>query len=170
MDEKPVWRVGVVISSDRAYQGRYEDKTGPAVKAWIEAQLEFTLGEMAVIPDDESALKEKASDMLVRNDVVIVSGGTGLGERDITPQTIEALSDYCIPGVGELLRAESLKYSLNAYLSRCGGWVKQQKLILALAGSPKAASEQLDILRDLLPHLILSLRGLCKHRRRTVEL
>ena len=93
--------------------------------------------------------------------------GTGLGPRDITPQVLDGACDYGIPGFGELLRQGSLKYSLNAYLSRCGGWVKGRTLVLALPGNPKAVVEQLDILADLLPHALKSLQGKCDDRRKT---
>jgi len=157
----------VIISSDRAHQGTYEDKSGPAIKNWIEKNELLSLEKLSVLPDDAEILKSTVTNDTVSHDVVIVCGGTGLGPRDISPQAIKSIADYNIPGIGEMLRTESLKYSLNSYLSRCGGWVKNQKLILALPGNPKAVCEQLDMLKDLLPHILQSLKGECKHRRRT---
>jgi molybdopterin biosynthesis enzyme MoaB len=80
---------------------------------------------------------------------------------------LDKVCDFAVPGFGEMLRAGSLKYSLNAYLSRCGGWVKGRALVLALPGNPKAVTEQLGIMKDLLPHALQSVRGECKHRRKT---
>jgi molybdenum cofactor synthesis domain-containing protein len=118
-----------------------------------------------VVPDELIGIQNAVIAALPECDFVVVSGGTGLGPRDLTPQAVAGIADYEVPGLGELLRRESEKYSRNAYLSRCGGWVLGQKLVLAVPGNPKAAVEQLGILEDLLPHVILSLRGECKHRR-----
>ncbi|HBQ21036.1 MAG: hypothetical protein A2Z91_09295 [Deltaproteobacteria bacterium GWA2_38_16] len=156
----------VIVSSDRASQGTYEDKAGPAAQNWLCSNGYKNKG-VVIIPDNPKILRDKLLEILETVDVVVVSGGTGLGPRDITPQTLRDLSDYEIPGFGERLRQESLKYSLNSYLSRCGGYVKNDKLILALPGNPKAVTEQLDILSELLPNAVCALRGECKHRNRT---
>lgn len=153
----------VIISSDRASAGAYEDRSGPAVCDWL-TNNHFAVPPRQVVADDRDALL-KALQQTEGADLVVISGGTGLGPRDITPQVLEEYCDYIIPGFGEMLRAESLKYSLNSYLSRCGGYVRGSVLYLAIPGSPEAAVEQLGILRDLLPHALKSLKGNCDHRR-----
>lgn len=157
----------VIVSSDRAHTGTYEDLAGPAARTWLEGKRHTVLS-VVVVPDEPEALTA-AIDRALHSGVnlIVVSGGTGLSPRDRTPQTLDQYCDYQIPGFGELLRQGSLKYSLNAYLSRCGGWVKQQAIILALPGNPKAVTEQLDILSDVLPHALMSVKGECKHRRKT---
>jgi len=155
----------VIVCSDRASLGTYEDKSGPAAKEWL-SQNGYKCLDIKVIPDDavtlrESVLKGTESDA----DFIVISGGTGISPTDITPQTLATFCDYEVPGFGEMLRQESLKYSLNSYLSRCGGWVLNKKLIFALPGNPKAVKEQLDILKNLLPHAIDAVQGNCKHRR-----
>lgn len=159
----------VITCSDRAHQGIYEDKSGEASASWLTSHGYIAV-DRTLVPDDASKLIA-ALDPLVAKDIklVVITGGTGLGSRDITPQTLDGWADYSIPGFGELLRAESRRYSLNAYLSRCGGWVKKSALVLALPGNPKAAVEQLDILADLLPHALKSMQGLCDHRRKVVD-
>jgi molybdenum cofactor synthesis domain-containing protein len=158
-------RVAVVVASDRAHDGTYVDGSGPAAVEWLQKKR-YDVLEKVVVPDEANALIEAVLGFVEQAaDLVIVSGGTGIGPRDITPQTLAAICDYQIPGFGELLRAESLKYSRNAYLSRCGGWVKDKSLVLALPGNPKAVTEQLDILGDLLPHALKALHGKCKDRR-----
>lgn len=112
------------------------------------------------------ALQNAILQIINEVDMLVVCGGTGLGPTDITPQTLERICDYSIPGFGELLRAESLKFSLNSYLSRCGGYVCNGRLVLAIPGNPRAAAEQLGILKDLLPHAIGAVRGRCKDRRK----
>lgn len=160
-------KTGVIVCSDRASSGTYEDKSGPAASAWLSAHNYFCK-DVVVIPDNAEMLTEVVQTMSSSDlDFIVISGGTGLGPTDITPQTLDAVCDYEVPGFGEMLRQQSLKYSLNSYLSRCGGWVLNRKLIFALPGNPKAVTEQLDILQELLPHAIESVQGKCKHRRPT---
>lgn len=159
------FKTQVIVCSDRASSGTYEDRSGPAAQGWLAANG-YHCTSVKVIPDDTAALSravlEAASSFV---DFVVISGGTGIGPTDITPQTLTKICDYEVPGFGEMLRRESLKYSKNAYLSRCGGWVLNKKLIFALPGNPKAVVEQLDMLKDLLPHAIDAVQGTCKSRR-----
>ena len=161
------YAAAVIVSSDRAFHGNYTDQSGPAAVGWL-GEHGYQVLRSQVVADDRSMLTHAVS-ALVDNHIplVVISGGTGLGSRDITPQTLDQICDYGIPGFGEMLRRESLKYSLNAYLSRCGGWVKSRTLILALPGNPKAVTEQLSILQDLLPHALKALAGACDDRRST---
>jgi len=155
----------VIVSSDRAHAGTYVDESGPAVRAWLEDQG-YEVASLTVVADEPADLN--GAILGAKGiDLIITSGGTGISPRDVTPQTLDAICDYSIPGIGELLRAGSLKYSLNAYLSRCGGWVKDGSLILALPGNPKAVVEQLGIISDLLPHAVSAVKGKCGHRRKT---
>ena len=160
-------RAKVLVSSDRASDGIYGDLSGPAAANWLELHG-YKVDGIQVVADDWSdlsqAIESHCSDGIK---LLVTSGGTGLGSRDITPQVLDKIADYSIPGFGELLRRESLRYSLNAYLSRCGGWVKGRTLVLALPGNPKAVCEQLDILSDLLPHALKSLDNSCSDRRPT---
>jgi molybdenum cofactor synthesis domain-containing protein len=155
----------VVVSSDRASSGTYEDKSGPAAREWL-TEHGYTCRDVVVIPDNAEQLSEVVQTAVQSDiDFIIVSGGTGIGPTDLTPQTLNGICEYEVPGFGEMLRKESLKYSLNSYLSRCGGWVLRKKLIFALPGNPKAVKEQLDILQELLPHAVDAVQGKCKHRR-----
>ena len=171
--QRPLNVVAVVlVASDRAHQGTYQDRSGPAAAAWLMDQG-MAVQAVTILPDDRDALTHALDSCCARLAdelaLVVISGGTGLGPRDVTPQVLNHFADYEIPGFGELLRRESLRYSLNAYLSRCGGWVRSGVLILALPGNPKAVVEQLEILRDLLPHALKSLKGRCDHRRPPVD-
>ena len=163
MKTKPI--VQVVICSDRASSGTYEDKSGPAASRWL-VDNGFISRDVIVIPDSSEMLTEIIqTSILVDNDFIVISGGTGISPTDITPQTLDEICEYSVPGFGEMLRRESIKYSLNAYLSRCGAWVLKRKLIFALPGNPKAVVEQLEIIKDLLPHALDAVQGVCKHRR-----
>jgi molybdenum cofactor synthesis domain-containing protein len=159
----------VIVSSDRATSGTYEDLSGPAAVGWLGSHGFEVVGKV-VVPDDAVRLADELDHFVTMGaNLVVISGGTGIGPRDVTPQTMARHCDYEVPGLGEMLRRESLKYSLNAYLSRCGGWVKGRTLVLALPGNPKAVTEQLAILEDLLPHAVEAARGACAHRRKTPE-
>lgn len=162
-------KAAVIVTSDRASAGTYADESGPAAAEWLEARGYALLHTVVVADDQNAVVNALLSALDHKADLVVTSGGTGLGPRDVTPQALDRACDYHVPGIGELLRRDSLKYSLNAYLSRCGGWVKERTLILALPGNPKAVVEQLDILADILPHALASVRGECKHRRKTGE-
>jgi molybdenum cofactor synthesis domain-containing protein len=162
--DKPVRAALIVLcETDRAATSGAHSIT--AVENWLRAQ-NFSVAVSVVIDYDTFQLNRAFEAARAGAEVVIVCGGTGLGEREITPQTLERLCDYAIPGIGEMLRAESLKHSPNSYLSRCGGYVSQGRLVLALPGSAKAAVEQLEILKELLPHAINSVKGRCKSRRK----
>jgi molybdenum cofactor synthesis domain-containing protein len=162
-------RAMVVVSSDRAAQNVYIDEAGPVAKAWLEDHG-FEVPKVIIVPDDREALlnaledhhhnPEKPHDSF---DLIVVSGGTGLGTRDHSPQVIARYADYEIPGFGEIMRAESRKFSPKAFLSRCGAWVIGTQLILAIPGSPKATREQLDICRELIPAALKALKNQCDH-------
>lgn len=167
MSPSPPRPAAIIVSSDRAYEGTYQDQSGPAATRWLTSHG-FTVVKSRVLADDPAMLQHAVSDLVMEEiPLIVISGGTGLGPRDITPQTLDQVCDYGIPGFGEILRRESLKYSLNAYLSRGGGWVKGRSLILALPGHPKAVVEQLSMLEDLLPHALKAVAGTCNHRRST---
>ena len=164
MGELPVViNAKVIVCSDRAYEGVYPDESGALAHRWLKDAGYDSLG-VTVIPDNEEKLHEVLTNFLPQVDLIVISGGTGLGPRDITPQFLHHFTDYEVAGFGELMRRESCKFSANAYLSRCGAWVKEQKLIVALPGNKRAVEEQLDIVADILPHAVMSLKGECRHR------
>ena len=140
------------------------DVTRHAVNAWLVA-MQFLPDEGRTLEFDADTLSREFVAARERSELVVVCGATGIGSRDIAPQTLARLCDFEIPGIGEMLRAESLKYSLNSYLSRCGGFVSQGRLVLSIPGNVKAALEQLEILKSLLPHAINSANGRCITRR-----
>lgn len=164
MINRPV-NCAIIISSDRASSGEYQDRSGAIATSWLR-ERGFVCHPPQIVADNTNDLTNAVSQAISNKaDLIVISGGTGLGPRDLTPQTLEKICDYQIPGFGELLRKESLKYSLNAYLSRCGAWLKDRCLILALPGNPNAVREQLDILADILPHALKAIVGKCDDRR-----
>lgn len=151
----------IIVCSDRAFRGEYEDTAGLALYDWLHANS-FRCSPPTIVPDDKDVIIETLKSQMA-HDLLIFVGGTGLSPRDVTPQTLALACEYEIPGVGEFLRSESLKVTPNALLSRCGAWVIEQKLVLALPGSKKAAFEMISMLGDMLPRLLRALGNACDH-------
>lgn len=166
MDKKldDTYRAAIIIASDRSFRKQYDDLSGPVIQKWLK-ERGYHSAAPHIIPDDKESIWESIRSVLGNIDFIVISGGTGLGPHDVTPQTLQDWCDYEVVGIGELLRRESEKHSANTWLSRCGAWVKDQKLILALPGSPRAVIEQLQILESLIPRALDSLKGQCKHER-----
>lgn len=150
--------VGIVVMSDRASAGDYEDKSGPAI-AKILQQKGASVSGVRIIPDDVAAIKSAVAAMADENRMIILSGGTGPGPRDVTPETLVDLCDKMIPGFGELLRTDGAQITDMAWLSRsCAGLVGGT-LVIAMPGSPKAVREGLEALLPLLPHALKMIEG-----------
>lgn len=146
-------KIGVITVSDSVYRGTREDGN----KAVIEELIAKAGGEVVfykIMPDErreiEGALIHAADELNL--DVVFTSGGTGLSQRDVTPEATRAILDREAPGLAELMRRETAKTTPMAALSRgvCG--LRGETLIINLPGSPKGVRECLDVIVDLLPH------------------
>jgi molybdopterin adenylyltransferase len=157
-------RASTLVLCEPARTPSHGEVTRRAVNDWLSA-MDFVPDDGLTLDFDADALAREFVAARKRSELVVVCGGTGIGSRDIAPQTLTKLCDFEIPGLGEMLRAESLKYSLNSYLSRCGGYVSKGRLVLSIPGNVKAALEQLEILKSLLPHAIDSANGRCTTRR-----
>jgi len=140
-------KVGILVMSDRASNGEYADQSGPLLKELIkEAGAE--LCSYDVIPDDKDAISTTIQSIQskYKPDLLIASGGTGPGPRDITPEVLEQISDRMLDGLGDLLRAESLNFTDTAWLSRTTASMIGPMLTIAFPGSPKAVQECWDII------------------------
>lgn len=163
-----VFTAKIVTLSDRASKGEYEDRSGPRVKALLEKffeEIKWKLeAEVVVIPDDRDKLRsilvnEKESG----TDIVITTGGTGIGSRDFTPEIVSEFLDKEIPGVMEMIR---MKYGMekpNALLSRGIAGVMGNTLVYALPGSVKAVNEYMHEISKSMQHLFYMLHGLDVH-------
>ena len=151
-------KVLVLTISDRASQGVYEDKSGPAIESILGEKLPESVIDRLIVPDEENAIKEAFVNNLDK-DIIITTGGTGIGPRDITPDITEKFCDRLIPGISEYLRNESLKETINAVLSRGVAGVKGNTLIINLPGSVKGASFCAEQLIQILPHALKMMRG-----------
>lgn len=153
-------RCALITLSDRAAQGVYEDRSGARL-ADIVSTAGGTLQHRVILPDDHDRLAAEVQRLVQRGDIdlVLCTGGTGIGPRDITPDTLLALGIRAIPGIAELMRTHSAAIVRSAWLSRAVAGTLGSTVIIALPGSHKAVSECMDVLLPLLPHTFAMLHG-----------
>lgn len=155
-------KIGVINVSDRASAGIYEDIPGKAV---VETLKEYLISEFEtvykVIPDEQDLISQTLIEMAdVHNCCLIVTtGGTGPALRDVTPEATEAVCQKMMPGFGELMRMESLKYVPTAILSRQTAGIRNHSLIINLPGKPKAIRQCLDAVFPAVPYCIDLIEG-----------
>jgi len=144
--------VGIITVSDRASRGEYEDLGGPALKQLAVQSVWDVLAE-AVVPDDLTRVQQTIRSFTEQGcGLVLTTGGTGIAERDITPEAIRGLMRLELPGFGEVMRAESMKITTNAILSRNLAAVVGRSLVIALPGKPTGAVECLGFVMGAIPH------------------
>jgi molybdopterin adenylyltransferase len=155
-------RIGILVCSDRASAGVYEDRGGPAVKAWLDRALVNHWRPLTIIvPDDRPAI-EKALVRLADVEecaLVLTTGGTGPAPRDVTPEATLAVCDRLLPGFGEAMRMASLRDVPTAILSRQLAGSRGRALIVNLPGKPEAVAVCLDAVFAAIPYCIDLLGG-----------
>lgn len=141
--------------SDRSARGEREDLAGPALRTYI-LKAGFGILQTAVVPDDFDQIRSVLSQWsdAKSSDIILTTGGTGFGVRDVTPEATLAVVQRAAPGIAEAARAFSLKITPHAMLSRNVSGIRERTLIINLPGSPKAAIEILDYLLPVLPHAV----------------
>ena len=153
-------RVAVLTISDRSSRGERPDTSGPALAALIQGQG-WQLTQYGVIPDDFDLIRDTLIDYCDRDvaDILLTTGGTGFAPRDVTPEATLAAVERVAPGLAEVMRAESLKVTPHAMLSRAATGIRGRTLVINLPGSPKAAVENLGVVLAVLPHAVELLRN-----------
>jgi molybdopterin adenylyltransferase len=153
-------RISILTISDSVAAGKSEDGSGPAVIARCR-DLGWKIVSSTVRADDRAAIEEFLKEAADSNDadVILTTGGTGLGPRDITPEATAAVVDRVIPGFPEHMRAAGARNFPRAILSRATAGIRGKTIIINLPGSPKGAVESLDAIADLLPHAVSILHG-----------
>src|SRR6184192_570612 len=146
--------VGIVTISDRASAGEYKDFGGPALKEAAQKAGWEILCE-AVVPDDAARIQEAIRSFSQQGcGLILTTGGTGIAERDVTPEAIRAVMRVELPGFGETMRSESRKITPNGILSRSLAAVVDQALVIALPGKPSGAVECLGFVAGAIPHAV----------------
>jgi molybdenum cofactor synthesis domain-containing protein len=157
-------RAVVITASDACSRGEREDTSGAALEQLLK-DLGATIMERMVVADDLEPLAQTLSEFAARPDVnlIVTTGGTGLGPRDNTPEATQKVIEREVPGIAEAMRAESLKVTPMAMISRgvCG--VRSGTLIINLPGSPKAVKETFAIIVPVLSHALDLLAGRTSH-------
>ncbi|HJO05676.1 MAG TPA: molybdopterin adenylyltransferase [Acidobacteriota bacterium] len=149
--------IGIVTVSDRASRGEYEDRGGPAIRAYLTEVLTSEWRPVPRVIPDEQPVVESTLRVLCDKEgccLVVTTGGTGPASRDITPEATEAVSHKLMPGFGELMRAVSLRAVPTAILSRQTAGIRGSSLILNLPGQPKAIAECLDAVFPAIPYCV----------------
>jgi molybdopterin adenylyltransferase len=147
-------QVGIITISDRASAGEYEDLGGPALKEAAQKNGWQVISE-AIVPDDAERIQDAIRSFSERGcGLILATGGTGVGPRDVTPEAIRAIMRVEIPGFGEVMRAESVKITPNAILSRSLAAIVDLSLVIALPGKPSGAVECLGFVAGAIPHAV----------------
>jgi len=152
----------VLTISDRASAGAMKDDSGPAVAKLLEA-AGFEVAVLDVVPDDGARISAWLRARAQAFDLLLTTGGTGLGARDVTPEATAAVLDYEVPGLAELMRQKGFRKTPLAALSRSRVGVRGRALIVNLPGSVKGATESLEAVLPVLGHAVGQLKGRAGH-------
>ena len=153
-------KVAILTISDTCSEGQRADTSGQTINNMLNDDR-FQVTEKVIVSDDEQIIAEKLSIFSDGNgvDVILTTGGTGLGPRDVTPEATASVCERKVPGLSEILRSEGFKNSPYAVLSRGIAGIRNNTLIVNLPGSPKGVRESLEIIIDILPHAVDMMRG-----------
>ncbi len=154
------WQAAVITLSDKGARGERRDESGPAIAKRL-AEAGYEVVEQLLLADEAAPLKPQLMRLADQRqlDLVLTTGGTGFGPRDITPEATLAVAHRNAPGIAEAMRAASLAITPRAMLSRAASVIRGKTLIINLPGSPKACMECMDVFLDTIPHAMGLLRG-----------
>ncbi len=158
--EVPMFRVAILTLSDKGSKGEREDSSGPLIREMIKP-LPAEVIRYEIIPDEKETIVEvlkRCADQLGA-DLILTTGGTGLSPRDVTPDATLEVIEKQVPGFAEAMRAESLKKTPHAMISRAVAGIRGCCLIVNLPGSSKSVRENLSVILPALPHALSKLKG-----------
>ncbi len=153
-------RTAIITLSDKGSAGEREDESGKAIREMI-ADIGASTVHYEILPDEKSGIIEKLTRLSDSGniDLILTTGGTGVAPRDVTPEATLKVIDRELPGMAEAMRAESLKKTPRAMISRAVAGIRKQTLIVNLPGSPRAVRENLAVILPALPHTIEKIKG-----------
>lgn len=162
-----MFKAAIITASDKGAQGLREDLSGPCIKKILE-EANYEVVSIDILPDDRNLIADKLIELSDRKiPLILTTGGTGFAPRDNTPEATRDVIEKETPGISEAIRAESLKITPRAMLSRAVSGIRKQSLIINLPGSPKAVRECLDFILPTLEHglnIMLSLNSECARK------
>ena len=155
-----MFNLGILTISDKGWRGQREDKSGKVIRDSL-SLLDSRVLKYEVIPDEVDIIANKLTQWADEGevDIILTTGGTGLGPRDVTPEATLSVVDRVVPGFAEAMRAETFPKTPFAILSRAVAGVRGKCLIINLPGSPKAVRECLEIVLPVIPHAVEILKG-----------
>ena len=155
-----MFRLAVLTVSTSGSKGQREDTSGQAIQEVL-APPDYEVVRYEVVTDDSATIADQLTAWADASDVdlIVTTGGTGLGRRDVTPEACLSIVDKEVPGLAEAMRAGTLKFTPMAMLSRSVAGIRSNTLIITLPGSPRGVKECLDVVRPVLPHALELLRS-----------
>jgi molybdenum cofactor synthesis domain-containing protein len=156
------WRAAIITVSDSRVASQSHDASGDVIASRL-SQFPAEVVGRTIVADNVDDIRAAARELLEDADLLVLTGGTGLGPRDVTPEALSPLLDYEVPGMAEAMRHAGLRHTPHAMLSRQVVGVAQRHLVIALPGSPSAVAECLDVIWPALPHALSLLRGDTEH-------
>ena len=153
-----MFTVGVLTISDACFNGTREDSSGERIVEALPAQS-YEINARDIIPDELPRIQQRLREWAPFVNLILTTGGTGLGPRDVTPEATLSVIERQVPGIAEVIREETRKITPMASLSRSLAGIIGYTLIVNLPGSPKAVKECLDVILPILPHALTTLLG-----------
>jgi len=150
--------VAVLTISDKGSKGERKDVSGPLIEDILK-KIEAEVKHYEILPDEKRLIRKNLIKYSKKVDLILTTGGTGLSPRDVTPDATLEVIEREVPGIAEAMRAEGLKKTRMAMLSRAVAGVKGETLIINLPGSPKAVRENLETILNVISHAIEKIKG-----------
>lgn len=155
------WKVAILTASDKGSRGEREDTSAQVIRELIEEEIGGEIVDYRIVPDEQDEIMAALIEMTeyFHADLVLTTGGTGLAQRDVTPEATLKVIDRAVPGIAEAMRIGALQKTRRAMLSRGVAGIRGSSLIINLPGSPKGVQESLMAIIDQLPHALGILSG-----------
>lgn len=154
------YTAAILTTSDKGAAGEREDTSGAAIREMLES-ISVEVAKYEIVPDERDAVAKRLREWSDSGDVqlIVTTGGTGLGPRDVTPDATMSVLDYEVPGIAEAMRAEGLRHTPMSMISRAVAGVRNRVLIINLPGSPKGVRENLAVVLPVIQHALDLLAG-----------